>query len=174
MSARTLGIGDGPVQRNLRDYILILRERIWYVVIVFFLGGLPGQPGLHPEQHRSSTTASATIEVLARDPVVMKVQEVRDADLRGPEDFNTQIKILESGSIVQMVASRLSPEDIKALVAPYEGGDGGDSPMPEDILAKNRKVIPMRMTPNPLAGRVHALRIPRSLPRWQTCSSRSS
>jgi len=142
--ARSIGIGDNPVQRGLRDYILILRERVWYVVIVFlavFLASL-----VYTLSTTKLYTASASIEVLARDPVVMKVQEVRDSDLRGPEDLNTQVKILESGAIVQKVAERLSPEDSKALMAPYVKGDSGDMMVPEDVLGRNRKIVPIRMT----------------------------
>ena len=144
LGVRPAGIGDGPVQRTFRDYILILRERVWYVVVVFlsvFLASL-----VFTLSSTKTYTATATIEILARDPVVMKVQEVRDSDLRGPEDLNTQVKILESGAIVQLVAQRLSPEDTKALMAPYENGDAGDNLMPEEVLGRNRKVVPLRLT----------------------------
>jgi polysaccharide biosynthesis transport protein len=143
-SARTVGIGDGVVQRGFRDYVLILRERIWYIVIVFlsvFLASL-----VYTLSSTKVYTAASTIEVLARDPVVMKVQEVRDSDLRGPEDLNTQVKILESSAIVQMVAAGLSPDDTKALMAPYDRGDSTESVVPEDVLSKNRRIIPTRMT----------------------------
>jgi capsular exopolysaccharide synthesis family protein len=142
-AVRALGYGESAMQRNLRDYLLIVRERIWYVVIVFlavFLAGL-----VYTLSATKLYTAAASIEILARDPVVMKVQEVRDSDLRGPEDLNTQVKILESGTIVQKVAERLSADETKALMAPYEKG-GGDPMVPEEVLSLNRKVLPVRMT----------------------------
>jgi succinoglycan biosynthesis transport protein ExoP len=141
---RNLGFGDSAVERSLRDYLLILRERIWYVVVVFlsvFLASL-----VFTLSATKQYTAVASIEVLARDPVVMKVQEVRDSDLRGPEDLNTQVKILESGAIVQKVAERLVGDDSKALMAPNDKGGSDDLMLPEDVLGLNRKVIPVRMS----------------------------
>jgi len=141
--ARALGYGENAMQRNLRGYLLILRERIWYVVVVFlaiFLASL-----VYALTATKRYTAAASIEILARDPVVMKVQEVRDSDLRGPEDLNTQVKILESGTIVEMVAQHLTTDETKALMAPYEGS-GGEPALPEEVLAENRKVLPVRLT----------------------------
>src|SRR5471032_666741 len=31
------GGGGGAVQRSLQDYLLILRERIWYIIVVFLV-----------------------------------------------------------------------------------------------------------------------------------------
>jgi succinoglycan biosynthesis transport protein ExoP len=143
-SARTVGVGDSPAERSLRDYQLILRERIWYVVIVFlavFVASL-----VYALSATKLYTAVASIEILARDPVVMKVQEVRDSDLRGPEDLNTQVKILESAAIIQKVAGRLAGDDAKALLAPYDKGSADDPAVPEDVLGLNRRVLPVRMT----------------------------
>jgi capsular exopolysaccharide synthesis family protein len=140
---RALGYGESAMQRNFRAYLLVLRERVWYVVIVFltvFLATLVytlSTPKLY--------TAIASVEILARDPVVMKVQEVRDSDIRGPEDLNTQVKILESASIVQKVAEHLTVDETKALMAPYEKA-GGEPALPEDVLGENRKIVPVRLT----------------------------
>lgn len=141
---RALGYGETAAQRTFRDYLLILRERVWYVVVVFlavFLASL-----IYTLTATKLYTSSATIEILARDPVVMKVQEVRASDLHGPEDLNTEVKILESSSLVKKVAERLSPSESKALTAPYEKGSSGDPIVPESIIFKNRKILPARMT----------------------------
>ncbi len=141
---RALGYGETAAQRTFRDYLLILRERIWYVVVVFlavFLASL-----IYTLTATKLYTSSATIEILARDPVVMKVQEVRASDLHGPEDLNTEVKILESSSLVQKVAERLTAAESKALTAPYEKESSGDPVVPDSIIAKNRKILPARMT----------------------------
>ncbi len=141
---RALGYGETAAQRTFRDYLLILRERVWYVVVVFlavFLASL-----IYTLTATKLYTSFATIEILARDPVVMKVQEVRASDLHGPEDLNTEVKILESSSLVQKVAERLTAAESKALTAPYEKDSSGDPIVPESIIAKNRKILPARMT----------------------------
>jgi capsular exopolysaccharide synthesis family protein len=141
---KTLEANDGTLQRTFRDYVLVLRERLWYVVIVFLVVVLASVA--YVLSATKLYTAVASIEILPRDAVVMKVQEVRDGDLRGPEDLNTQVKILESSAIVAKVAARLSADEAKALIAPYEKGSGGDPIAPEDLLGPNRKVLPVRQT----------------------------
>jgi capsular exopolysaccharide synthesis family protein len=142
--SRSLGVADGPVQRTFRDYITILRERLWYVVILFLVVQLASVA--YTVSATKQYTAAASIQILPRDAVVMKVQEVRDGDLRSPEDLGTQVKILESDAIVQKVASRLTPEESKSLLAPFVKGADGDPIAPEEILSRGRKVLPVRMT----------------------------
>ena len=139
-----VGYGDSPVQRTMRDYLMILRERIWYVVAVFlavFLASL-----VYTLSTTKLYTAAASIEILRHDPVVMKVQEVRDSELRGPEDLNTYVKFLESATIVQKVAERLTVEERRTLMAPYENTRSGDPMTPEEVLGLNRRVAPVRLT----------------------------
>jgi capsular exopolysaccharide synthesis family protein len=129
---------------DFHGYILILRERVWYVVVAFlvvFLATL-----VYTLSATRLYMAVASIEILARDPVVMKVEEVRDTDMRGPEDLETQIKILESATIVHMVSDHLTADEIGALLKPYQHGGGDDPVSPDDILADNRKVVPVRLT----------------------------
>jgi capsular exopolysaccharide synthesis family protein len=136
--------GGEAANPDYRAYLLILRERIWYVVVAFlavFIAALVYALGA-----TRLYTAVGSIEILARDPVVMKVEEVRDTDLRGPEDLETQLKILESETIVRMVAEHLTPDETRALLKPYQKGNGDDPVDPEDILANNRKVVPVRLT----------------------------
>jgi polysaccharide biosynthesis transport protein len=135
---------ENAIQRNLRDYVVILRERIWYILAVFlilFLAAL-----FYTLKQTKLYTAAASIEILPREAVVMQVQEVRDSDLRGPEDLATQVKIMESGAIVQRVVARLTPEETRSLMAPYLDGGNDDPISPGEVLALNRKVVPMRQT----------------------------
>jgi capsular exopolysaccharide synthesis family protein len=142
--SRTIGVGEGPMQRTFRDYLTILRERLWYVIIVFLVAVIASVA--YVLSSTKQYTAVASIEILSQDAVVMKVQEVRSGDLRRPEDLNTQVSILESGAIIQKVAASLSPSDTKALMAPYQKGGDDDLTTPEEVLYHSRKVIPIRLT----------------------------
>jgi len=138
------GYGDTPAQRTFREYALIIRERVWYLLAVFlavFLASL-----FYTLSRTKIYTATATVEILRRDLVVMKVEEVRDSEMRGPEDLNTQVKLLESGQIVGEVAKRLTGAEARAFLKPYEKGGSGDPVAPGGILAANRKVVPVRLT----------------------------
>ncbi len=138
------GEQDGSPHRSLRDYLLILRERMWYVIVVFLV--VCSASLVYTFSRTKQYTASATIEILRRDAVVMKVAEVRDSELRGPEDLNTQVKLLESYAIVEKVAERLVGEDAKAFMAPYDKGGSGDPIMPREIIGANRLITPIRQT----------------------------
>ncbi|HUG10778.1 MAG TPA: hypothetical protein VMM36_07180, partial [Opitutaceae bacterium] len=82
-----IGYGDTAAQRNIRDYTLILRERIWYVVVVFLV--VFASAVVFTFSSDRLYQATATVTVLRRDPVVMKVEGVIDNDIRSVEDFNT-------------------------------------------------------------------------------------
>ena len=137
------GIQETP-HRGFRDYILILRERLWYVVVVFLV--VLSAVLVYTFSQTKLYTATATIEIMRRDAVVMKVEEVRDNDIRGPEDLNTQVKLLESSALCEKVAERLVGADAKAFLAPYVSGGSGDPITPREKLAQNHSVIPIRQT----------------------------
>lgn len=139
-----IGYGDTAAQRNIRDYTLILRERIWYVVVVFLV--VFSAAAVYTFTSTKLYQATATVTVLRRDPVVMKVEGVLDNDIRSVEDLNTQVKLLESGAIILKVAERLNGEELRQFMAPYEKGGSGDPVTPAEILGQNRKITPLRQT----------------------------
>jgi len=93
-SAVGYGYGEGAgadrsMHRSFQDYLLILRERIWYVIVVFlvvFSSALVFTMG-QTKIYRSS----ATVQIFRRDPNPMQVQQVMDNDIRGAEDIESQI-----------------------------------------------------------------------------------
>ncbi|MFO1451550.1 MAG: polysaccharide biosynthesis tyrosine autokinase [Opitutaceae bacterium] len=143
----TSGYGSGeenPLYRTVRQAVATIRERIWYIITVFVVVSVATV--VYTLSRTKIYTAAASIEILPREAVVLKVQEVRDSDLRGPEDLNTQVKLLESASIVQQVASRLTPDETKALLAPFPPSGDGIPMTAAGVLAMNRRVMPVRQT----------------------------
>ncbi|HYD83370.1 MAG TPA: GNVR domain-containing protein, partial [Opitutus sp.] len=67
-------------------------------------------------------------------------------EIRSAEDLNTQVKILESATIVQKVAERLTGDDLRQFLAPYQKEGEPEPPSAAGILALNRKVVPQRLT----------------------------
>lgn len=137
------GAGGGGVQRTLQDYLLILRERIWYIVVVFLV--IFSSSLVYTLSDTKIYQSSATVQIFRRDPTIMKVEQVMDNDIRSAEDLNTQIKIIESATMIQRVAARLSGEDLRAFLAPYER-PASDAAFVVETVAKNRKVVPQRLT----------------------------
>jgi succinoglycan biosynthesis transport protein ExoP len=137
--------GGGGVQRTFQDYLLILRERIWYVVVVFlvvFSSSLVftlSSPKIYESR--------ATVQIFRRDPNIVQVQQVMDNDIRSGDDLNTQIKVIESVSLAQNVAQRIanSAEDLHAFVAPYDRTSADSAFVAAKLLA-GRKILLQRTT----------------------------
>lgn len=139
--------GAGSAQRSLQDYLIILRERIWYIVVVFLV--VFSSSLVYTLSETKLYQSSATVQILRRDLTPMPgVQQVAESEIRSAEDLNTQIKIIESSTLVRRVADRLKGDDLKAFLAPYERQDRLSSNLlflPETI-SRNRKVVPQRLT----------------------------
>ena len=135
------GSGETLVQRTLKDYLMVARERIWYIVttlLVVFASTL-----VYTFTATPIFKATAMIEVFRRNPMVMQVQEVMDSEVRSIEDLNTQVNILKSGSIIDRVADRLTGEEKQRFLAPYVR-QGSPAPRITGILALNREIAPER------------------------------
>ena len=136
---------QGP-QRTFRDYIFLVRERIWYLIIVFFiifLGSI-----LYTFNKTKLYTAYATVELLRDDPTVMSsASNLEQNEIRSTEDLNTHISKLESISIVQGVEKRFQEDELVQFMAPYKGTFSFTGPLTAfEILVENRKIIPRRMS----------------------------
>ncbi|MEN9663283.1 MAG: hypothetical protein RL324_2232 [Verrucomicrobiota bacterium] len=137
------GGGEGGIQKQFGDYMLILRERMWYIITVFLL--VFASAAAFTYSRTKLYESSASIQVLRREAVVMQVQNVQDTDIRSAEDLNTQVKILESQAIIQKVADNLKGDDLKRFTAPYETKDGTPVNVAR-ILEANRKIVPARLS----------------------------
>jgi polysaccharide biosynthesis transport protein len=138
------GNGDSQMQRSLQDYLLILRERVWYIVLVFAL--VFSASAIYTFTRVPLFQSVASVQLFRNGPVVMQVQEVVNSDIRSAEDLNTQVKVLESFAIVQKVAERLSGEDLNQFLAPYRQ-EGSTAPISAaNIIFKNRKIVPVRLS----------------------------
>lgn len=133
-------------QRSIKDYLLILRERIWWLVIttVFVFLGTAVYTLNAPKVYR----AFATIELLREKNRVFQVEDVVQQRIQSSEDLNTQLNIMESVRIVDAVKNSLQGRDRELFLAPYEDGIEsairGEVRSVESILYHNRSVQPVR------------------------------
>lgn len=140
------GGGEGGPARSLRDYLLMLRERIWLVIVAFFIiftGSI-----LYTLHAPKEYTATATVRILRDDPDILRVGGgIEDNTIRSMEDFNTEVSVFQSQMIITQVASRLRGEELAEFMAPYEDMIRFTGPLtPAEVLYRNRKIVPMRMT----------------------------
>jgi len=138
------GGSETTIQRGFQDYMLILRERVWYIVVVFLL--VLSSVGVYTFTRTRLYQSTASVQVFRRDPVVMQVQGVVDNEIRSAEDLNTQVKVLESLAIVQAVADRLQGEDLRQFLAPYQKSSSDEPVSPAGIILLNRKIVPVRLS----------------------------
>jgi capsular exopolysaccharide synthesis family protein len=137
--------GDTSMQRGFRDYMLILRERIWYIIVVFLI--VFSSVLVYTFSQTKIYQAGASVQIFRSDPTVLKnVEQVVDNTVRGTEDLNTVVEVLSSGSIIQKVAERITGNDMVQFMAPYEKRRGSDPVTPIEVLGENRKIAPKRLS----------------------------
>ena len=138
------GPGGAP-QRTFKDYFLMFRERVWYLIVAFFIifsGSI-----LYTFNKTKVYTAVAMVQLLRDDPSAMASAEMEMNQIRGAEDLNTQISVLGSGAIVLGVERRLQDDERERFMAPYANALSFTGPLtPTQMLAQNRKILPQRGT----------------------------
>jgi polysaccharide biosynthesis transport protein len=137
------GSSEGTAQRTLQDYMLIIRERVWYIVVVFLV--VFSSSLVFTLSRVKIYQSSASVQIMRNDPVIMQVQGVTNNEVRSAEDLNTQAKLLESGTIVMRVADRLTGNDLERFMAPYKKA-GAETPPIAEIIFKNRKIVQQRLS----------------------------
>ena len=135
----------GPPQRSFKDYALMFRERVWYLIVVFFIifsGSI-----LYTFNKTKVYTAVAMVQLLRDDPSAMASAEMEPNQIRTAEDLNTQISVLNSGTIIKGVERRLQDDERERFMAPYADALSFTGPLsPAELLGRNRKVMPQRMS----------------------------
>lgn len=140
------GYGGGGPQRSFKDYFLIFRERIWYLIVAFFI--IFSGSVLYTFNKTKVYTAASTVQLFRDDPSPLgEIPEMDQSQIRSAEDLNTQISLLESGTIIKGVEQRLQDDMRKRFMAPYTDALSLRGPLtPTEVLARNRKIIPRRMS----------------------------
>src|SRR5882672_684321 len=86
-------------RRSLRDYYVILRERLWIALPVALLVGLSW--GYYQAQELPMYSSTATMQFERAERVVLNEQVV-DTSVRSDIDLNTYLQILNSGRLRTM------------------------------------------------------------------------
>ncbi|WOO41304.1 polysaccharide biosynthesis tyrosine autokinase [Rubellicoccus peritrichatus] len=138
------GAQDQQPQRSLKDYLVILRERIWYFVVTFFViftGTL-----LYTFNTTELFRSAATLQVLRDDRKILETPDIEYNVVASAEDFNTQVKLIESMQIVDAVAERIKDDERQRFMAPYTESIISGPLSAQEILVRNRSVTPIRLT----------------------------
>lgn len=131
-------------QGSFQACLLTIRERVWWVLAIFLLVLL--STTLTVLYQTPLYKSVGTVEVKREANTVVKFEEVESQELRGMEDFNTEVKILESQSIIEQVAARFKGDERARFLKPYlKGKDPTEVSLPL-VLYRNRSIIPQRLS----------------------------
>ncbi len=131
-------------QRSIQDYLLIIRERfIWIIVILILVMVVTTVVTINQTPLYKSV---ATLEVKRKIDQVINIAAVDDQNIINDKDFNTEVKILESTRIISQVAERLKGDDKNRFMEPYLKGENPEDVSLASILYENRTIIPQRLT----------------------------
>jgi capsular exopolysaccharide synthesis family protein len=110
--------GDEHVieRRTLRDYFIIIRERLWIALPLALLVSLP--MGYYQMQQTPMFESRATMQFERPEKIVM-VDQVVDQTPRSEIDINTYLQRLNSASLRGKVIESFTPEEIQLLQRPY-------------------------------------------------------
>lgn len=129
---------------TLGDLLTGVRARWWLVALMAILGTTA--LGLYSARLPVQYTATATIELLRTSPVVMPIREVVPTTVSSAEDVYTQLQWLASTTIAERVARRLSAEEQRRLLAPYENERDDPPRTVVQTLLEGRRVEPVRLS----------------------------
>jgi capsular exopolysaccharide synthesis family protein len=152
-------------RRSLRDYYIILRERLWIALPLALLVAIP--LGYFKARETPMYMSTATMQFEKPETVVTS-QVVVDSAVRSDIELNTNIQILNSARLRARVVESFTPEEVKILQRPYlknlepgaappsaAGALGGVSIQPE----RNSLLIRVNVThPDPQAAALVANR----------------
>ena len=155
--------GTTELQTNnfLRNSWLMVLERKWYALAVLLLCIVAA--ATYTVLATPIYGGTVSIQVLKHGAQILRGTDVVESSVTTDTDFNTQVKVLESIAIIQNVATRLTPEELKLLTDPYKSRSG-EPPSAVGIIYDHRKIMPQRLSlitiiqyqhPNPkIAARV--------------------
>jgi len=109
--------GENLVERRtLRDYYIILRERLWIALPIALLVAVP--IGYFKARETPMYRSTATMQFEKPETVVTS-QVVVDPTVRNDIELNTNIQILKSARLRTKVVESFTPDEVKLLQKPF-------------------------------------------------------
>ena len=138
------GAGEG---NPIHNYLLMLRERYWWVLLstlVFLTLSLLNTYNTVPEYR-----ATGRLRVFRLAPTINGGSSAADDNFKivSNDDFFTTVEAMRSTNIIEGVSKRLTADERKLVLAPYQGGNIFSGPLTDqEVFAKQRGINPQRQT----------------------------
>lgn len=133
----TTGHGDKndtfAERRSLRDYYVILRERLWIALPLALLISIG--TGYYKAQETPMYSSTATMQ-FEKPETIVTTQRVVDSSIRTEIDLNTYLQQLNSNRLRTNIIESFTPDEIKILQRPYlkDLQPGASLPSPGSLL----------------------------------------
>lgn len=129
-------------RRTLRDYYIILRERMWIALPLAILASV----GLGYYKARELPMYSATAKMeFAKESRIVLQEKVIDTSVDNDLEFNTRLQVISSDRVRSRVRDSLTPAEIRILQRPYLAELApGESPPPVGSVMGTLSVQPVR------------------------------
>lgn len=138
-------VEDQP-ERTIKDYVFMVREKIWWAIIVFFLVVI----GVLVYTFRVTPVYEADAQVrLLRDantPIEEGKTNVNER-ISNQEDFLTFLQVLSSSNIIDRVENRIRDEEglMAKIMQPYQNRLSFTGMLTlSEVLANDRSITPMK------------------------------
>jgi len=140
------GYGYGQSANPLSNYLMMVRERMWYLVLsilVFVTAALIYTVNATPEYQ-----ANGRLRVYKFAPNIAGRGAGEEIyAIMSTEDFNTAVEVMRSGAIIESVERRLTAGERKAVLEPYQGGNIFTGPLTsQEVFSRQRGIAPQRAT----------------------------
>ena len=138
--------GYGQQANPLAQYLVMVRERMWYVVLsilVFVTAALIYTVNATPEYQ-----ANGRLRVYKFAPNIAGRGAGEEIyAIMSTEDFNTAVEVMRSTAIIESVERRLTASERKAVLEPYQAGNIFSGPLTsQEVFARQRGIAPQRAT----------------------------
>ncbi len=129
-------------RRSLRDYYIILRERLWIALPLALLVAVP--MGYFKARETPMYASTATMQFEKPETVVTS-QAVVDASVRSDIELNTNIQVLNSARLRTRVVESFTPEEVRILQRPFlKNLPPGGAPPPPGAALGSVSIAPER------------------------------
>ncbi|MDR1497457.1 MAG: polysaccharide biosynthesis tyrosine autokinase [Puniceicoccales bacterium] len=133
---------------TVRDYLLMVRERFWYLILAVFV--CTASSLIYTANKTNEYRAAAKLRIYRRPYTAPAIANAGQPDIdvvSSGDDFQTQIELMKGMAIIDRVVKKLAMiqklrEDV---VAPYRDGNIFSGPLREhDVISNCRDIIPQR------------------------------
>lgn len=143
--ATGLGETDDNIveRRSLRDYYIILRERVWIALPLALLVSV--SIGYYQSREIPMYSATATMQFVTKAQKVVNQVGTGDTSVSSDVDFNNYLSLLRGGQIRQKVVASFAGDNLRILQRPYlKDLAPGQAPPGADQVTTSWDVTPLK------------------------------